>query len=80
MNADIDNADIYDVIHRRRDVRAQFTGARNARVSQVAIQGVEVQPFQRCSHRTCLPSRISGEQVPYVFGAVDGGHIQVALA
>jgi 5,6-dimethylbenzimidazole synthase len=27
MNADIDNADIYDVIHRRRDVRAQFTGA-----------------------------------------------------
>jgi 5,6-dimethylbenzimidazole synthase len=27
MNADSYNGDVYDVIHRRRDVRAQFTGA-----------------------------------------------------
>ena len=58
----------------------QFTGAGDADGLQVAIQGVEVKPFERGSHRTCLPSLISRQQVPYVLGAVDGGHIQVALA
>ena len=49
-------------------------------VLEVAVQGVEVKPVERGSHRTCLPPLISRQQVPYVFGAVDGGHVEVALA
>ena len=34
----------------------QFTATGDADRLQVAIQGVEVKPFERGSHRTCLPS------------------------
>ena len=69
----------------------QFTGTGDADRLQVAIQGVEVKPFERGSHgdlstiaAVCSSrersSLISRKQVPYMLGAVDRGHIQVALA
>ena len=64
----------------RDQLGAQLAAARNADLLEVAVQRVEVKPLQRGSHRTCLPPLVSGEQIPHVFGAVDGGHIEVALS
>ncbi len=56
----------------------QLAAARNAHLLEVAVKGVEVEPLQRSRHRTCLPPLISRQQVPYVFGAVDRGDVEVA--
>ena len=58
----------------------QFAAARDADLAQVAVQGDEVEPVQRNCHRTCLPPLVSREQIPYVFGAVDRRHVEVAVA
>src|SRR5207245_11658048 len=58
----------------------QFTATADADGLQVAIKGVEVQPFERGGHGTCLPPLVSRQEVPYVLGAVDRRDVQVPFA